>query len=169
MPPYPQTRPETLPRPPSARPPPPAGEEDEAFNRMMYAFVDRLNAMSLQDLLDTTAVALSDAYILIDRKLCRRDRLSLSRACVSAADAEERIRAAALARAQHPLPVALPVTPPPSPQQPRAPWEVRVAEVARELREGPQLPFSQLSALLGEVADLVDSSDRTPPPPNANR
>jgi hypothetical protein len=57
----------------------------------MDAFLNRLKAMNLEDLLYATTGALADIHGLIDRRSSRRDRAAFMRATVATGEAADRI------------------------------------------------------------------------------
>jgi hypothetical protein len=65
--------------------------EDPAFFQEMDAFMNRLKAMNLEDLLYATNGALGDIHGLIDRRSSRRDRAAFMRATVAVGEAMDRI------------------------------------------------------------------------------
>jgi hypothetical protein len=81
-------------------------EEDEAFRRHMFRYVNYIKVMPLADLLYTTGAMLADIHSLIDRRSTRGDRLAYRRALasVAVAVAADRLRQMDLDHRQHPEP-----------------------------------------------------------------
>jgi hypothetical protein len=101
--------------------------EDHAFRQQMFAFVERLQTLSLPDLLYETTGLLTDIHLLIDRRCSRPHRLAFSRACAAAGLAADGLFALSRARSPappapppRPAPASPPATQPPAPK-PRAP------------------------------------------------
>jgi hypothetical protein len=76
--------------------------EDHAFRQQMFAFVERLQTLSLPDLLYETTGLLTDIHLLIDRRCSRPHRLAFSRACAAAGLAADGLFALSRARSQAP-------------------------------------------------------------------
>jgi hypothetical protein len=145
-------------------------EENEAFRTQLSAFVDRLEAMPLQDLLYATTEVLADIHALVDRRSSRRDRIAFSRATaalgVSADRLEETLRSFRNPQQPGPASPAQSSTPtastgPLSPEN-----RASFAEAAKAL----EVPLSreQLGATLDRLLSILNSNAGTTSTLNAN-
>jgi len=66
-------------------------DAEESFNREMFAWVDRLDAMHPADLLDTLQGCLSAIQPLIERKSSRASRVAFTRATVAVTTVIDRL------------------------------------------------------------------------------
>jgi hypothetical protein len=69
---------------------------DELFERQMTAWVDHLQAMSLEQLLAATQESLNGIAALLERKACRAHRAIFTRAAIAAAMAAETLEVTVL-------------------------------------------------------------------------
>lgn len=157
-------------RPHRRRPTP--WQQDQEFGRQTLAFLDKLQALNFEDLIETTGVALSDILEIVFRRSCRRDRLAFARAAHAVSVTLDRvyaIRAAHRASGNHhvhPVAPAAPATGSPAltPAQ-----RTQLAQVDQYLAAAPPLSADQLSALCTQFLSILDSSTETPPTLLSNR
>ena len=154
---------------PSLRRPRRAFEEDQAFHDAMVAFIDHLDSLPLEQLLNDTRGALSDAHILLDRRCSRRHRAILHRAATAIGIAADRIfeaRQAETANAQtraSQKPSARPTPPaPPKTARPLTPAQLAQTQaVSSVLDASPDLSLEQLNNLCSQLLNTFNSNNST--------
>ncbi|HUB18307.1 MAG TPA: hypothetical protein VL990_06710 [Acidobacteriaceae bacterium] len=138
--------------------------ENEAFHREMFAFCDRLQALSLPALLAETNGALADIQGVIERYASRRHRLAFTRATIAVTMACDRVAETAQSLRQRPA------APPPAPQPPLGPplssqelspeALARIREAESVLSNGPLTP-EQLDQICGDLLSTLNADTRT--------
>jgi len=155
---------------PSRRRPRRAFEEDQAFHNAMFAFVDRLRAMTLEDLLYAVCDAINDLHFVVDRHCSRRHRAFFHRASTALTITAERITEDRLAQTRRapvpPRPPATPATPPFS----LTPEQRAGAQSALEaLTASPNLSPEQLIEICDRMLSTLEPNQSTTSTLSSNR
>ena len=152
-------------------------EEDPAFFQDMDAFLNRLKAMNLEDLLYATTGALADIHGLIDRRSSRRDRAAFMRATVATGEAADRI-CLTLAGYRADSRTSTPGTTSPrtispgpassetiNPATPARPFPLQPSALTTGM---PQLSPEELQAACAQLLSILDSNGTTASILNSN-
>jgi hypothetical protein len=132
-------------------------EEDDAFLLQMFAYVDQLKAMNLEDLLYATGGALADIHSLIDRRSSRRDRAAFTRATVAVTSASDRLAENMAAFRAHSHTV--------SPAQPATPFAL---PPSAKPAAASKLSPTQIDALCDKVLSILEPNASTASTLNTN-
>ena len=133
------------------------GREDAAFHQQMFAWVDRLHALPLDDLLHILAGCLSDLTPILERKASRRHRLVFTRATIAITQTQELVDAARIARRAQSAARSLP------PGSPAAPPRIISDEIAAQLRSAQTLTSEELMALCDRLESTLPSNHKPHP------
>ena len=137
-------------------------EENEAFLKEMFAFVDTLRAMDSADLLYATTGFLADIHALIDRCSSRSHRIAFSRASTAVGIAADRLVELARGLRQEPAPRPQPQPPTPASSQSLTPEaRARFHRAEALLNCGRILTPQELSDICDDMISTPESNPET--------